>query len=486
MSAAEPLGLASLFDMVGGFDSNSASKSDIWEAIDKRTQKPVIFKAFILEHYEQRPDGTLESVRGKMDDDLGLMYHEIRTYKSLREQVILPYNARNILCAVGEGDFSSSQLYQFIKNSPHVKLSDNAINQNLLFNAKFLLDVGRAREKRSSITTTHRDSLPPLQRADLQIELTNGSKIRLDKPIRYGCIITPKLKQTTLGKLVEEDALSAKEFANYLFIVMVTIWIMASKGVNQNDLHWWNILLDDTYFGPNEKHKRKYLMVYNDRVILIDNKFIPYIYDFDRAAVARQIVPPLVGKKYLSKGGNCPRFHPLRDFAKTVCNIYKSLEGAVQSGNAALRAIQDDALYKLVKSDFLRDGIRNSTQSCWMTSGDTSLMCSDSTLDQGLARPEEMVEWCLGKTGYKSFTLDELRAVTSARSLRDSPEYAKIRGVLDAFRSDIPSSVTSEEDYRAYLTVNTQFVCQRNKVGTWHKSPKAMQLVLDQLFTVMQ
>lgn len=495
--------LETAFEMVQGFKSNSASNTDIWEANDKRTQKPVIFKAYIIAYYvEQNGKVTLER-RKETDADYALLLHETKVYRSLRDHLIVPYNVRNILCIAGEGRFTSAQLVNFIRTSTRVKpkLDDAAINHNVLSNGRFLLDISRERS-RASITSDRWLNTPPLTAADLKVPMKKnpGAFVRFDKPIEYGCMVTPKINQLPFGQFVSAGGFTPKVFMNYFAVLLLTLFLMSTWGVNQNDLHWYNILMDDKFFGPDPRHKRKYFIVYGEDVYLVDNPYILYLYDFDRAAVAKHVNQTLSSRTHYSQGGSCPKFHPKRDFVKTLCCAYKALEDLTSSQDpqlvniaaadkAEFGRIQDEIFRTLVLTDELRVAITEANTYCWMTTGDTSVMCSDSTIEKGLTTRERIVEWALGRTSYARFTLTELAQLSRSPTLTGAPEFPKLSAIFQRFRSDLPAGVLTEDELKLYVVANTQFVAKggaKPQLGAWQKSPLAMEKVIQQMVRTMQ
>jgi len=493
--------LETAFEMVQGFKSNSASNTDIWEAIDKRTQRRVIFKAYILAYYlEQNGKVTLER-RKESDPDYALLIHETKVYRSLRDQLIIPYNVRNILCIAGEGRFTSAQLVNFIRTSTKVKpkLDDASINHNVLSNGRFLLDISRERS-RASITSDRWVNTPPLTAADLKVPLKKtGGYVRFDKPVEYGCMVTPKINQLPFGQFIVAGGFTPKVFMNYFAVLLLTIFLMSTWGVNQNDLHWYNILMDDKFFGPDPRHKRKYFVVYGEEVYLIDNPYILYLYDFDRAAVSKHINQTLTSRTHYSQGGSCPKFHPKRDFVKTLCCAYKALQDLISPDDPQLVSIaaadkpefmriQDEIFRTLVLTDELRSAITDANTYCWMTKGDTSVMCSDSIIEKGLVTRERIVEWALGRTSYARFTLRELSQLSRSPTFTGAPEFPKLSAIFQQFRSDLPAGVLTEDELKLYVIANTQFVAKgaRPQLGAWQKSPLAMEKVIQQMVQAMQ
>jgi hypothetical protein len=197
-----------------------------------------------------------------------------------------------------------------------------------------------------------------------------------------------------------------------------------------------------------------------------------YIYDFDRAAVSRRSVVAMQ-QPYLINSGNCPSFHPKRDFLKQICNIYSSLKWLENQGDElplALRTFRSQMMLRMVLDDALEDEIKESDSRCWLQSktGGVSTLCRDDQLATGLAEPADMVQWMLDQTAYRRFPLTAI---------------AQNGDVFQKFRQQIPA--TEPAAVREYLAANTQFLCRNNTFGAWREDPQGMQRVLTTMYAAM-
>jgi hypothetical protein len=467
------------FQLVEGFKSSSASRTDIWEVKDTQTGSRYIFKSFVSEFqtFDRRSSRIIPQIPLSAD----LLIHELNVYRSLRTRLIDPpeVNARNVLCIAGDGQFDAKELFEFVqKNRP--ELSRANIQYNIYENLLFLLRLSKTRNRES---ITLKRSTPTIQKKDLEIPFGNVDVVRLDLPIQYRCFFTPKIDRLSLADAIENGTIRSLDACmRYVYLLFVTLLLTSSVGVNQNDLHWGNILLSQNYYGPNAYHKRVYFLVFNDRLILIDNPYIPFLYDFDRAAIQNKIIPALEENKDMySRGGNCPRYNPKRDFVKMLCCLWHYLR-ILSRVDATARTYQNEIMTLLIRDETVRQAIRNSHDACWMTTADdsNSVLCLDEHLNTGISSRAGIVQWASERCSYKSCTLSELRDVVSVGS--QSASHTKVVSMCNRFKKDLTSGhLSSREQLQTTVRANIQIVNVNRKYNLSAQRKKLLDTLTQQL-----
>jgi hypothetical protein len=436
------------YEIIRGYPSNySASDTDIWEARDLRTGKPVIFKVFIADYTIQ----TGKRKKTITNPNTELLLHEIRVYEFLKKKLIYPKNVRNIVCIQANFSFTQEDLAEALQK-PRLNLSGETIAGNIMRNFKYLVLAVSEDENRQSITAT----LPFSEKdyLDYQTDLSLRKGIAYDKVVfQYDCIVTPKIKSFTFSEFVQFERISLSEFARYIFIISCTLYLLSSCGINQNDTHWRNILLDNTYFGPSSYHKRDYFLVYKDYVLYIDNTYVPFILDFDRAAIQGRIIKRMVSDKSYVSAGNCPKFHPKRDFLRMMCSIYYYLT-KYHSNLPGKDAFLREMMTTLIHSELIRKTFRIGvyTKDACKMSGDRaySLLCKSNVL-KDVSSPDEFLDWFLSKTDYMYFNWKEVISGTySARSTE----------LLGKFCRSLPQG---SNQVRQSILANVQFIQDKSE-----------------------
>jgi hypothetical protein len=410
-------------------DTGSSSATDIFMVKDLQNKKEYVIKIFVEEYFLfNTRNKQMQLAKGGEAPDL---LHEIRMYKTIRDTIIIPFNVRNLLCIQGDGRFTNKNLFDLVKRS--TSLSDIQVAYNIIESTKYMMRYSND-SKRNPI-----DSAQKVHRVDKTLLINNKYVFDFEQPIVYHGMVTPKLNPKFIDDCINPEKTKTikdpTEFMNYVFLVMVTEFILSGFGLNHNDLHPGNIFLDDKYFGPSKYHKRVYLLVYNQTVLLIDNPYIPYIYDFDRS-VRKGIIRRSLKDEMLLQGGNCPKFHPKRDFLKTLCMVFQFISYYNLTHIPEFSKIQYEIINNLVSSPKLRRIIQKSQ-------GDAPFMCPLSDIDRisasckdeqinTLVKREEILDWGMGKTSYSSFTLDQLLDVEKNRE--KSLHYESIMSTLERFK----------------------------------------------------
>lgn len=467
------------FQLIEGFKSGSASRTDIWDVKDLETGARYIFKSFVSEF--QTFDRRSSRIVAQIPLSADLLIHELNVYRSLRTSLIEPpeVNARNILCVVGDGQFDAKELFEFVQKY-RPDLSRANIQYNIYENLLFLLRLSKARSREP---LTLKRQVPVLQQRDLEVPFGNVDVVRLDLPIQYRCFFTPKIDQLSLADAIESGKVNSLDSCmRYMYLLFLTLLLTSSVGVNQNDLHWGNILMSQNYFGPSAYHKRIYFLVFNDRLVLVDNPYVPFLYDFDRAAIQNKVVPGLEENKYMySRGGNCPKFNPKRDFVKMLCCLWHYLRILSRSESKA-RTYQDEIMTLLIRDETVRDAIRNSHDACWMTTADDSdsVLCIDSHINNGISSRSGIIQWVSERCSYLSCSLSELKDVVRAGSR--SVSYKTVKVMCDRFKKDLTSrQLSSVDELKATVEANIQIVNVNRKYNLSAQRRKLLTQLTDQL-----
>jgi hypothetical protein len=448
--------LSDYFRIVQGIPSKSASSTDIFIVKDLRDKKEYFFKMFI-DHYKLNiKTPTKIKSQQMISADTEQLIREIRFYKTLREQIIIPHNVRNLLCVQGDGFFNTTEYLDLVlKSTP---LSYNQASQNVQQNTLYMLSQVENREaidtKRSEVSFIENN-----------YPISKNSWIDFSQPIFYRFMMTPKIQNMTLETGLEQElnrGLDAKGFMNYIFILFLSQYIMSCYGLNQNDLHWGNILMDDKYIGPSSLHSKKYLIVYDQEVLLIQNRYILYMYDFDRSVRQGEYFSVLNDPNLIS-GGNCPDYHPKRDFIRTVCMIYRFIRDQNKSSISAFSDIQTDILNLFISDSHVRELIEKDRHmyqnSCLLEDFDKVSLSCKPTLLKNVASNDTILNWSLTKTDYKRFNISELLDVE--KNMKQSSYYSNIKSILQTFYKQIP------EKNKEGIYANIQFFNPSN-IDYWN------------------
>ena len=454
-----------------GLKSNSASRTDILVAENVHNPSRYIFKLF-ADGYVM--DGKLQSV--------GDMYrHEIGIYKYLTETLIEnpQLQVRNIVPLVGVIHFTFLDYYK--KLCHDLGGSKEAILYKLTLNTLFLLRVLPKRTVlQRSMTLGSRQqkvSLSELRHLDMHsIHQSDGSyrpsSLDLTKT-RFTAMVTPQFDGCTWTDIIASQKLEGiTDFMDYLFLICITLQAMSDIGINQNDLHWGNILMDSR--PPPLPRARGYLLYYDGFLLFVEKKYVPYVYDFDRAVRRSEKVPIL--QRY-RRGGNCPIFHRHRDLLKLICCTYHALRVPMKS-----KTVAEAMLRYLVPSSLLRRVIRNTEPHCWMTTPDDldSYLCNEKELESGILPWSAYIHWILSQTSYSKIDTTTVSWTFSGQrtlSQKLSVFPIRTRRVLNTFQQNIRQQLASTPSLtlERYLDHNFQYL----------GSPSSQKAHLQQFFVAL-
>ena len=445
--------------IINGIPSNSASLTDIIQLLDKDN------KLYILKMYIDKYKNT--------ETKIGEYYrHEFKIYEYLKKYLIENnnYQIRNILPI--EKNFSMSFLDFYKKLCTDVSLMDSKLLLiNLILNTAYMFELKNVyikRRDRDSITD--KTALVFRKNIDInvkeklnkinpkQLNQLNNFKISLKSDpidlhsIVFGGIISPKLENYNFSDYIKTQP-EIENIYDYLFIIGLTSYSMANLGINQNDLHWNNILMDKN-FVPKNRNKQ-YMIYYNDEIIPIDLEYTPYIYDFDRGAIRGKYIKFLQNTR---SGGNCPNFNEKRDLLKTICKIYHQLYNL---NSKDYRKKANELLNCMIKDQSLVIKLINTKISCWFELDYVydSYLCEDNQLNK-------VESW--------EFFLQYLFMFSSIKkksvSIKDIKNKNKNTNELKKFIKENSKNYSSIKEYiknnlqHQYLINNSNVIKNREKI----------------------
>jgi len=420
-----------MLKIIQGIPSHSASKTDLYSGIYREhgMEYPVILKLFVDQYQFNHQMYSI-----------GKEYmHELSIYQYLtRELVLNPIlQIRNIIPLVTYVEYNYVDLLRKLEQD--LSLNRNVIEYNLLKNTFYMLGISSQRHRQK--INQERTVIPPLSNIDNYV-ISNGTLNLLHT--HYVGIVTPKMQMCSFADYIAKGHIqSNSDFMEYLFIILMTLYAMANKGINQNDLHWGNIIMDQRY--KRQYQLKPYFIVYEKKLIFIHKPYTPYIYDFDRATIQHKYLKMLQGYQ---KGGNCPTFHAKRDLLKTICCAY-------HAANTFSRSLALSILDHLVLSPSLRTKIIQTNTSCWLTtlSGTDSILCDSRELVHSIPSWTYCLHWVLSQGGF---------------SVWDTSIFFRSSGLTDEERNSIqsilkiisPKLVKYQISPSQYILHNLQFMKQ--------------------------
>jgi len=359
-----------------GLDKNSASRTDI--LIAEKHHQLLIIKLFVSD-MGSKPMG--EEYR-----------HELLIYQRLTKELISnPFlHIRNIVPLNESIQYTFEEFYRKLcQDLQSNTLSSHQLLRNLVENTLFMLGQTKTRVKiNQEKTIDHPLSMDALK--DYGLNHLNLLSTQ------FTGMVTPKMESLSFSSFFYHHITTVPELMDYLFLILITQFAMSEIGINQNDLHWGNILVDHHYVAPHQT--RHYLLMYEDSLLWIDKPYTPYLYDFDRASIRGQKIPHL---QLVKHGGNCPTFHPKRDLLKTLCCLYHACVHKSKT-QPAFSTIARFIMRQLITSPSIKKNIRSTNASCWMETarGKNSMLCNNKELEKGVKSWKECLEWVYSQTQY--------------------------------------------------------------------------------------
>jgi hypothetical protein len=379
--------------------TDTDSRSDIWLVKNKEINYDCIMKVSFRSVTMVSSSGktfTYEPSTGK------LLTHEISIYQYILANLIQKRNVRNILRIVDAVLLDGESEFKFLQTTG---LPRNQLQQNIVDNFNFMLGFTSER------TRIDKKSSKSLQEVDLKGPLATGvAKVQAQadysKPMQLQALVTPKI-QGSFDQFVFSRKLSSWEFMRYMFILFTTLTELAVQGINQNDMHFGNVLVDKTFTGGSEFNKN-YVLVFNQKCILVDLPYTLFIYDFNLSTCTLEMgkmIKPVLDKPDYKRKGICPNFHPKRDFFRLLCSMYhfiqtmKKQKAYDPEDEKVFGQIQSEIISRLFLNETIRKKVIEEDSNCWFVNVDgISLLCNDSALDSGLVGVNDILEWCFQYT----------------------------------------------------------------------------------------
>lgn len=268
-----------------------------------------------------------------------------------------------------------------------------------------------------------------------------------------------------------EDCLDA------FFIVLLTLFMLSSIGINHNDIHLDNVFLNYKYQGPNRLHRTPYLLIYDKDLLLIDSTFMPVVFDYDRSVVYPNTNIELeknVGKS----GGNCPTFNEKRDILRAICNFYQLIRN---SNEPTFVELCDEILNEIVTSTEIAEEMKNSSSDdshCNLSVGDSdSALCWDKYIENGVKGRIEILNWFLNKTTFKRVKLLDL--IDVSKNKEASVNFNEVKDILDIFYKGLGvNSGMKPIDIKTLIFTNIQYISASKNFLFWQENiDQSMQIV---------
>jgi hypothetical protein len=116
------------------------------------------------------------------------------------------------------------------------------------------------------------------------------------------------------------------EIASIVFQIIYAIYVLSSHGINHNDLHLQNILLDTLDKPMNLQYN------IGDKSVKFSTRYLIKIYDWDRSTRNTIKNPKLDQDSFEAELGDNNTFHHKRDFYQVICNLvsFKQFQEYIQ------------------------------------------------------------------------------------------------------------------------------------------------------------
>ena len=414
----KPVRLAD-YELVKGRESNSASATDTYVVRSQETGDRYFIKLFVK--------NTDRSGAEKVPSTYHFLKNEIRVCRHLKCTLFDDYNIRNVLLPSGEGKATYQDIFDMVQRSSFNKLTDSQIKRNIIKNSDYMLDP-------------HKRSREAVDASRNPLRLRETIK-HIDK-FKYKFMMTPLVKgiYENFGEFILKSTWTDQSISKYMAIICYTLLQMSEVGVNQNDLHFGNILVNRKMFGPTSYYMRNHLIVTPTDTYIIDNEFSVFVFDFDRATIKGQYNMQLEDYAF---AGNCPHYHEKRDMLKVICSVYKYTQS-----HRSLSKFRKEMLDKLVHNNFVYSKIKAyADEDCCleMKNYTPAVGCRNEYLDSGLSNNQDIVAFFFKYAKFKS--------VPTADIVNNVPR--SVEKVARAIGKQFPK--TTREELKKYVKSNIQF-----------------------------
>jgi|694.fasta_scaffold103421_4 hypothetical protein len=406
----------SQFEFVGEqTKGDSASATTFFTIRDRKTKKEYFVKLFV------------ESVKGKPPYSYALLKHELDVYHKLYRD-LKPYNIRNILFPHRTvQDLSYKELVEFVSE----KMTENQAKKYVKNCTKEMLGKHMKVPAQNIPSITYMGSI--------------SDKVVYDKFRNFTEFLSDTKKYWTRRKL-----------SRYMAILVLTLYQMSNIGVNQNDLHFGNIMVSQRRYGSTPFHCQRYLIVTPKDTFIVDNEYTLLVFDFDRAAIRNEYISELSRAEH---GGNCPSFHEKRDLLRVICVLFQHIYHLIAT-HSEVFDFQQLMLDSLVRDPYIRDRIKNAFDTCWLEyryrtpDGEvvTSISCIDEWLTNGLASVSEILTFFFRHAKFKRVPTKKLIQNDASAIQLVTKELAK-----DYLWTLDHSQLINDADLEKFITANIQY-----------------------------
>lgn len=418
----QPVQLHRDYEITKAIESTSASATDTFIVQHKQTGMNYFVKLFIKK---------TDNARKPVPKSYFYLKNEIRICRYLKCALVDKYNVRNILLPVSEGKLTYEDLFNLVKESRTNTLTDTQIRRNIIVNTEYMMNQRKTIKERKPI-----DAVRTVR--------TKGIVKNIDK-FTYKFMLSPLVQglyenfSEFLSKPKPGWKWTVQNISRYFAIVCYTLLQMAEVGVNQNDLHFGNILVNRKMFGPTPYHMRIHLIVTPTDTYIIDNEFTVFIFDYDRSVLKGEYNESF---KCFEYAGNCPHFHLKRDLLKALCGFYKHM-----SKYRYLQSFREDMIKTLVTHDYVYSKIVHSHKYCWLSvdSERPAVGCRNEYLNEGLVDSQEIVSFFFEQAKFKSIP---------TKQLVDN-HATSVQTAICAISKQFPR--TTDGELKKYVKANVQF-----------------------------
>lgn len=147
-----------------------------------------------------------------------------------------------------------------------------------------------------------------------------NKKLKMDNNLSYNLFLTENLENTKtlnthLETLMETELLNQEYFTPILFQIIYACYVLATNGINHNNLSFDNIIIHKT-------HSRIFQFNISESEYIFQTSFVVYFVNFGNACVENgKINSELSGETF---GISNNRFHPMKDILKVLYSLKKS------------------------------------------------------------------------------------------------------------------------------------------------------------------
>ena len=360
--------------LISGFDSNSASPTDIWQLSDGN--EFFIAKVFL----RNKPFYG------------DLYYYEALIYDAItKEYPISPLFIKAKKYYEYPISEISNLVFNYFLNSPdcrkfYNKNIDKSINfkdivtfitqYNMYASYKYMDKITKKYEGRKSITYIDEKGILATLSDVTKFNdlLENYRRISGEK---CGLIINEYSKGSSLRDLMVE----MPNINSIISILLMSVWKLQYISINHNDLHFGNVL-------TKKYDYRQFYIIFNNKLYKLNTDYIPCLYDYDRSTSQRLPNTSLRQFEIQNRVGYV-NFSRARDFVKALCILTTNYKMKETLKSVMLSFFKNERFNK-----YIFDNDRKSDENCKLS---TEFYTSD--LDSTF-RTDDFFEWFLGKNEW--------------------------------------------------------------------------------------